>query len=122
MAKLSWNKVTAQAFRDAELNFQLSGMDPLASEHYKITKARIVAGEINLNEALQLAVEHYTEINRHSDPFLVSSKEDGPCYYPGTNVLINVFGIRDRQALEIAETEVGTLRTAQLILWVRSPN
>ncbi|MBB5343396.1 hypothetical protein HDF10_001371 [Edaphobacter lichenicola] len=34
-----------------------------------------------------------------------------PYCYPGTDVLINKLGIRDKHALEIAETEIGTLRT-----------
>jgi hypothetical protein len=117
MSKLFWNKETAKAFRDAEANFQLSGLDPLTIEHYKATKARIVAGEINLDEAVRLAVEHHTKINRSSVPLPAASDEDDPYCYPGTDVLINKLGLRNQQALEIAETEIGTLRDAQLILF-----
>lgn len=97
-------------------HFRLSDLAPLEIEHYVATKARIAAGESDLDEAVRLAVEHHTEINRCSVPFPAASDEDAPCCYPGTDVLINKLSIRDRRALEIAETEIGALRDVQLLL------
>ena len=108
-------KKIEECFQDAEANFRLSGLDPGGIAHYREIKTRILANEIDFEEAVRLAIEHHTEINRDSVSSPATSAGDDPYCYPGTDVLINKLGIRNKQALEIAETEIGTLRNAQLM-------
>ena len=109
------SNAVAKAFRDAEGNFRLSGLDPLEIEHYRTIKAQLIARELDFDEAIRLAVEHSTVTE--SDPVSPPSVEDDPYCYPGTNTLRNKLGIRDERHLQIAETVIGTLRNAQLNLF-----
>ena len=107
----------AKAFRDAEANFRLCGLDPLEIDHYRATKALLIARELNFHEAIRLAVEHYTVTESNSILSPAAWDDDNPYCYPGTDVLRNKLGIRDKRQLQIAETEIGTLRNAQLNLF-----
>jgi hypothetical protein len=112
-----WNSnAVAKAFREAEANFRLSGLDPLEIEHYRKIKASLITHEVDFDEAIRLAVEHYTVLDNNPAPFL-SPDADNPYCYPGTDVLRNKLGIRDKHRLQIAETVIGTLRNAQLNLF-----
>lgn len=107
----------AKAFREAEANFRLSGLDPLEIEHYRAIKAQLIAREIDFDEAIRLAVEHYTVSNSDPVPSPAASDEDNPYCYPSTDVLRNKLGIRDERQLQIPETVIGTLRNAQFNLF-----
>ena len=110
------SNVVAKAFHEAEANSRLSGLDPLEIEHYRIIKAQLVTREIDFDEAVRLAVEHYTVLDNNQISF-PASDADNPYCYPGTDVLRNKLGIRDKQQLQIAETVIGALRNAQLNLF-----
>ncbi len=111
------SNAVAKAFRDAEANLRLSGLDPLEIEHYRAIKAQLVVRELDFDEAIRLAFEHYTVIESHPVPEPPPSGEDDPYCYPGTNILRNKLGIRDERQLQIAETVIGTLRDTQLNLF-----
>ena len=105
------------AFASAEANSRLSRLHPDGIEHYRMLRASILAGELDFDQAVARAVEYHTEINRGFIPPPVSSAssvDNNPYLYPGTDVFINKLGIRDKRALATAETEITTLRLAQL--------
>lgn len=79
-------------------------------------KQAILTGEMGFTEAVQAAVDYHTEINKAvvAPAPAVPGTEQDPYCYPGTDVLINKLGIRDKQALQTAETEISPLRLAQL--------
>ena len=51
-----------EGFRRAEASCLLEGVDPNQSVHYVALKARVIAGEIDIDEAIQLTVNHYKSI------------------------------------------------------------
>jgi hypothetical protein len=53
-------------FQDAEASFLLEGLDATGDLFYQETKSRVIAGEINSEEAIRLAVEHSKKTSRTS--------------------------------------------------------
>jgi hypothetical protein len=51
-----------EGFRQAEASCLLEGVDPNRSAHYVAMKARVIAGEIDIDEAIQQTVDHYKSI------------------------------------------------------------
>ncbi len=125
------NKITVEmivealdhAFRSAQRNSALSGLDALEIEHYREMKAAILAGNMVFEQAVKAAVAYHTEINKNFIPPEppASIAEQNPYCYPGTDVLQNKLGIRDKQALRAAETEISTLRLAEMSLQIPAP-
>jgi len=104
-----------RAFESAEGSSALEGLDALKIEHYRTMKQAILSGEMIFDQAVAAAVAYHTRINENIPPSsTASAAEQDPYCYPGTDVLINKLGIRDKLALQIAETEITTLRMAQL--------
>jgi hypothetical protein len=56
------SNVDAEQFRRAESSCLLEGVDPNQSEQYVAVKARVLAGELDIDEAIQLTVDHYKSI------------------------------------------------------------
>ena len=113
--------VRAECFRAAEANYRLSGLDPDKNEHYQRTKSRVISGEFSWEQAIRLAVEHHTWINRGDDLTVFDSASKttdpngNPYCYPGTDVLQNKMNIRAKHALAVAETEIGIYTNARLL-------
>jgi len=57
-------ELRAKHFQDAEASFLLEGLDASRDLFYQETKSRVVAGEIDSEEAIRLAVEYSKEISR----------------------------------------------------------
>ena len=54
----------AEHFRQAEVNCLLEGLDSSGNEHYQAMKARVIAGEIDIDDAIRETVEYYKSRNR----------------------------------------------------------
>jgi hypothetical protein len=57
-------ELRAKHFQDAEASFLLEGLDASGDLFYQETKARVIAGEIDSEEAIRLAVEYSKETSR----------------------------------------------------------
>lgn len=55
-------QVKEEDFRRAEASCMLEGVDPTQSAQYAAVKARVIAGEIDIDEAIQRTVNHYKSI------------------------------------------------------------
>jgi hypothetical protein len=56
----------AEAYRQAEASFRLEGLDSTGNVQYETLRARVIAGEIDSDEAIRLTVEHYKALGRAS--------------------------------------------------------
>jgi hypothetical protein len=59
-------EVMAEHFRQAEASHLLEGLDSSRNEHYQAMKARVIAGEIEPEEAIRQTVEHYKALGKAS--------------------------------------------------------
>lgn len=57
-------ELRAKRFQDAEASFLLEGLDASGDLFYQETKSRVLAGAIDSEEAIRLAVEYSKEISR----------------------------------------------------------
>jgi hypothetical protein len=67
-------EIRAEHFRQAEASFLLEGLDSSNDEHYQALKARIIAGDIDFDDAIRQTVEHYKALAGASAPELASAK------------------------------------------------
>jgi len=51
--------IWAQHFQEAEASFRLEGLDSTGNVEYEALKARVIAGEIGIDEAIRSTVERY---------------------------------------------------------------
>ncbi len=51
-----------EGFRRAEASCLLEGIDPNQSAPYVAIKARVLGGEIDIDKAIQLTVDHYKSL------------------------------------------------------------
>jgi len=53
------DEARAKHFREAEASFLLEGLDAGGNLEYQAMKARIIAGEIDFDDAIRQRLEHY---------------------------------------------------------------
>lgn len=67
-------QVRAEHYRQAEASFRLEGFDPTGHEEYQELKARVIAGEIDVDDAIRQTVERYKALSQPSVPELATAK------------------------------------------------
>jgi hypothetical protein len=67
-------EVMAEHYRQAEASFLLEGLDSSGDLHYQAMKARVIAGEIDIDEAIRQTVEHFKALGRATAPELIAAK------------------------------------------------
>ncbi len=55
-------QVEEEGFRRAEASCLLEGIDPNQSAPYVAIKARVLGGEIDIDKAIQVTVDHYKSL------------------------------------------------------------
>jgi len=107
-----------QAFAKAEGNASLEWLHATKIEHYQLMKSAILSGQMGFEQAIAAAVSFHRQEEPdslpHPSPGTETHSQDPYCYH-GTDVLINKLNIRDKRALQEAETELSTIRMAELV-------
>lgn len=93
-----------------------TGAEP-SKEFLELVKKEI-NGEITLDEMIENLIKKWTDVGKSypSDDGEADKGYPGSYYFPGTDILINKFGIRDAAVLGQAELEVTACRMAQLYM------
>jgi len=68
------DKGWAKRFREAEASFLLEGLDAGENSAYQAMKARIISGEIDIDDAIQLRLEHYKSLQQAAVSEFADSK------------------------------------------------
>jgi len=63
---MSEEEIRAEHYRQAEASFLLEGLDSSGNQNYQRMKALVIAGEIDVDEAIRQTVEHYKALSRAS--------------------------------------------------------
>jgi hypothetical protein len=50
----------AEAFADAEASLRIEGLDPAGRPHYEAIKAKVIAGTLTFDEAIEALKEHHS--------------------------------------------------------------
>jgi hypothetical protein len=58
-------EIRAEHFRQAEASLLLEGMDSSKDEFYQAAKARVIAGEISIDEMMRLMIEDCKLRSKH---------------------------------------------------------